>query len=236
LRYLFSVCRSAKRGDFDPSVPSPSEMNLAFERWKKRSNALERFPFLNQEMLAAYIRDDVALHDKLVPAGGVKWSSVRTRLGISDREGATKTNQEIDVLVNKARDIFHRDSSKIVAKKLFQKWRTLWTPFDYAMKKYEFEKGHLESLKKGASQSYVDSVQLATATKSVQNMADEYKRKTDELRKVLNIIRSRQDNLSGTISLLCDELDVAISAADQDEWMNDKAEEAKEEEIPTDKA
>jgi len=214
-RVMTACCRSSKHSlkSFEPSIPDASQMNLAFERWRKRSDALQRFPFLTEDNMAAYIRDDEKLHKFLEPIGGIKWSAARFFAGLSDQENATMSASEVSGHIEVVRRSVHMRSSKIIAKRLFRLWHSLWTPLDYAMKKYERETSSDTSL-----QAEMDPVQMMTAAKSIIAMTREFDVKAAELRSILRMIHSRQRNLSHALELICEGIDAAIRASDQDEW------------------
>ena len=205
---------------FDPTMPTHSQMNIAFDRWKKCSNQLIRFPFLTQSQLAAYIRDDENLHSLLEPRGGVRWSATRKFLGLSDQETATLSPLEIRALVEKARKRLHIRTSEVIARRLFEKWYGLWTPDGYARAKYSREKGEIEGSRNGAVRPSIDDFQVVTATSSLKNLSDEYDRKISMLRRELSMIRKRQESLLHATEALCDGVDAATRQIDSDELVD----------------
>ena len=116
----FSCCKSDAHAHI--KLPTDSQINIAFKRWKERSNALNRFPYVDEETLAAYIRDDEELRDLIEPKHGVK-------SGLSKEDMLSMTKEEIRVIKEKAKRRVHNKYSKIISKRLFQKWWSLWTPY-----------------------------------------------------------------------------------------------------------
>ena len=83
---------------------------------------MNRFPYVDEETLAAYIRDDEELRDLIEPKHGVK-------SGLSKEDMLSMTKEEIRVIKEKAKRRVHNKYSKIISKRLFQKWWSLWTPY-----------------------------------------------------------------------------------------------------------
>jgi len=116
----FSCCKSDAHSHI--KLPTDSQINVAFKRWKERSNALNRFPYVDEETLAAYIRDDEELRSFIEPKHGVN-------SGLSEEDMLSMTKEEIRVIKEKAKRRVHNKYSKIISKRLFQKWWSLWTPY-----------------------------------------------------------------------------------------------------------
>ena len=207
---MFCCCRSGAHAHI--KLPTDSQINVAFKRWKERSNALNRFPYLDEETLAAYIRDDETLRSFIEPKDGFK-------LGLSKEDMLSMTKEEIRVIKEKAKRRVHNKYSKIISQQLFQKWWSVWTPYDYAMKKYSDERGDTEQKEKGTLQNKVDPVQLYVAALAVQEFVRGYSFRAEELERTLKMIQHRHENIGKAIGYLCGSMDAAFKMGDRDEFL-----------------
>jgi len=220
-----SCCSCRSNAHARVKLPTDSQINIAFARWKKRSNALNRFPYLDEDTLAAYIRDDEKLRTFIEPKDG--WS-----LGLSKEELLSMTKDEIAIRKKKAKRRVHNKYSKIISKRLFQKWWSVWTPYDYAMKKYAHKRGDTEQKERGTLQNKVDPVQLYIAALATQELARGYNLRADELETTLKMIEQRHESIGKAIGYLCESINAAFKLGDQDEFLlggleNDDADEEK---------
>lgn len=200
-------------------VPSEQDMVVAFTRWLEKSSALGRFPYIGQDLLAAYLRDDEKLEHLLLPKSDDELRP--TDFGMTDEEWNRITTKQRKKHILDAKLEWKQERSKIIAGILFNKWQGIWTPQDYALGKYEEERALQEQKSQGSLQSTSDPVQLAIATNSLIELEKDFLHHTSQIWSILDDVEKRQESLSQATMLLTKSLKEHIAGSDQDEFVAD---------------